>query len=379
MAERSFEKQDLRSIIPLTEIVAQDQREAEVLFAQARLRPPNRQRSFDERDPWNGDLDQESAPYERGNIRGWATTSKGGPMSRYTMNEDVFTAYEAPHASLLTVIDGGGGSSSGRAASILSALLLERALDQQVLDDPDGHPTPQSLDILLTRINRALVAQGGQWVDEEGSAIRLFGTIAGVCFLQNEEGEAEHMITFARGDARVLVIREGVILQDASSWFQNQAGVLALGKNDPSLYWDAYRDHHSRLWSGLGVSQDAWNGAVQEPWKNTARVINVQKGDIVLLYTDGVGDVVTDFELQTWAKVAHRLGTERGSAWLHQKIQQTVEERSGAGFDEEVRIQPSEHRDAYIVPNPQYRHEDGTPKNLPSADNYTLATYVVTK
>ena len=379
MAERSLEHVHIEQVIPLAQLAEQDAEEAKILFDHAKLPVPVRQHSFDERDPWMSERDALEAPYERGNVRGWATTSDGGAMSRYHgRNEDLFTAYEAPHASLLTVIDGGGGSSSGRAAAVLSSLLLHRAMDQAVLQDPDGHLTPSDIDNMVSLINRALLQQAQEYPGYEGHSVQLFGTIAGAYFLHNEEGKAEKVIAFARGDARVLVLREGKILPEASSWFQNQAGMSAMMSGDFSLYWDTYRHQHSRLLSGLGMKQDVWNSAVPSA-KNTARILDVRPGDRVILYTDGVGDMITDLEIERWAKIAHTWGAERGSSWLHQKICSIVDERVSVGFDEEVKIVASEDRESLIVPNPQYRHEDGTPKNLPSADNYTLATYVVTK
>ncbi len=364
-------KQDLRDRLDLAKNYSQYRTRTLRECTQRSIKPPNNEGSFSIADPWESTLDTNRHEYRRGNIIGIAETSLGGTLSRYTQNEDVFTCHEAPHASILTVIDGGGGSSSGRAAAILSALSLEQYLDTLAIEDPDSHITPRQMDAILNEVNQELLDHEARLDDR---SVRLFGTIAGACFLHNEEGRVEKMITFARGDSRTLVIRGGRILREGSTVLQNHASALAIMHADPAKYWGEFRDRQSRIMDGLGIQNHQWNSSMSDPsLQNHARLIDVQPGDAVILYTDGIGDMVSDYELEECARIAGR-GNGIHAPTLHKLIMNLARRRNETPIDEECIIQTGVDSFATIVPNPTYIDRDGNP--LPprgSSDNQTLA------
>lgn len=176
----------------------------------------------------------------------------------------------ARKGQLMIVADGMGGHNAGEVASQTAVAEIQRAYFGAATDD-----IPASLHQALLTANQAIrqLAQGD-------ASRRGMGTTAAVVVARELDVHIANV-----GDSRVYLLRNGTIAQITQdhSWVEEQvrAGVLTP---------EQARSHPQRnvitraLGSGATVEPDLFQGALQE-------------GDVLLLCSDGLSNLVSDAEL----------------------------------------------------------------------------------
>ena len=199
-----------------------------------------------------------------------------------TSNQDSFCALLAPDAplgsdALLAVADGMGGRPAGDVASAMAIeKLLSRLQDasqQTVMDDGERAG-------LLGEAMHALNRDVSQAADSPET--RGMGTTLTVAMVA-----ASSLVIGHVGDSRVYLLRQGQFHQVSAdhNWASEQ---MRRGKLAP----DAARTHPGRnlLTRAIGTSPHV---------EVDVLVLSLQKGDTVLLCSDGLHGLVTDEEISS--------------------------------------------------------------------------------
>ncbi len=332
---------------------------------------PARCLSFDEMDPWH----KEEPCHVRlttAEGSGMLLSEAGGPMSKYgNENQDAAGAYEGDGFTALTVMDGAGGSGDGLAASRYSLALFHHLLDQDARSIQDDVWSAQTI-LTQERLDRYI-----RFIDQQlklhsadmESARPLYGAMAGVLLVKGEQGETK-ILTHIHGDCRVICLHNGAVDRVRSTWPQNQAGLLSFGLGIPTDYWTALRKVQHVLLNGVGLTKNHWKealpGAPPSIQQHTAR-----RGDIYLVMSDGVADLVTDYEVEQFAKTldAHE---ETRIELFTDAIYRLTYERNNSPTDVPVELLLKEGKRGSIIPNP-------TRNNYPTAcgDNLSLIGFRV--
>lgn len=220
-----------------------------------------------------------------------AVTSIGGPGSKYDHNEDSFVIHSDQESLAVAVLDGAGGSGNGELASRIGS----EAFLQSVRN---GDDLMDAFDRISQEVFRN--GRGGYLTATALLATRL------------KDGRIRKNVA-AAGDSKILTIRNGARLQDGTTDFQNMAQ-LAIGSNQIEP-WEYY--NHPRLsmiTGGLGVKR----GAEQPVFKQFDHL----EGDVSILASDGLWDIVSEYEVIELSKLFH------GKA-LEQKLFDLAIERNG--------------------------------------------------
>lgn len=194
-------------------------------------------------------------------------------------NEDSLVYQELHVGHLLLVCDGMGGHSSGREASQLAVATILAELAKV----PAGSDPGDALASALREANRRVYAMGG--ASEHGRP----GSTCVAALLHPMGVEVAHV-----GDSRAYLIRSGQLwplTRDHSMvWEMVAAGLLR--PEDTQGHPDS-----NKITRALGMASEA-----QVELRNE-RLLQ-QTGDVFILVSDGVSDVVRDTDLQAMGTIA---------------------------------------------------------------------------
>lgn len=308
-----------------------------------------------------------------GIARAWS--SVGGRYSKYGHeNQDGYAILATKNMFYTAVLDGAGGSEDGSVASRIGLMesvtaLLRRqsnvALDQEHFANLRTHEIEHDLihrpTRSLQRLTRHRIKQTGK------QSTGAHGAVAGVLRLDVET----HVRTFiyALGDSRVIQLRAGSIVDRGTTWFMNRAGYNAAIAGDPGLYWKS-RDDQFEMLSALGTDQT--RGGLLDPKDIGAREIEAESGDAFLLFTDGLGDLITDYEIQLLARSSSLSNGAIDADALHLRLRQLAQLRNESTA-RGVNLHLSPQEICHFIVNPLTYHR-GYPETYPCADNQALIT-----
>jgi protein phosphatase len=200
-----------------------------------------------------------------------------------TLNEDS-VAWVTPHdddvnrGSLALVADGMGGHAAGEVASALAADVVRR-----LYYDLDG-PIPQVLASAFAAANRAIIEYA-----QEHPECRGMGTTCTVLAFRDSQAWLAHI-----GDSRAYLLRDRHLIQLS----EDQTLVAKLVSEGTITQAEA--DHspmHNVILQALGTTANI------KPMIG-AKGLPLQSGDVLILCSDGVSNMVPDGKI---AEVASRL------------------------------------------------------------------------
>ncbi len=226
------------------------------------------------------------------NVVGFASTHIG----RRNNNEDSYCV--APHVGLYAVADGMGGHEGGEVASrlVIDSLLhfLERATP---MHDPTG--AAMELSGAVRWATDRVTAQAFGALEEMGSTVAAL-------WVRDDRAIIAHV-----GDSRVYRLRDGVLTQLT----RDHSMLNELEQQGSGLLAELLRDRISHV-----VTRCISAGCNAEP---DIQVVDLEPGDVFLLCSDGLSDVLAFRELeQTLSKNAP---TE-----AHRKLVELAYQRGGS-------------------------------------------------
>jgi PPM family protein phosphatase len=218
----------------------------------------------------------------RGVVVDFAELSDPGRDPTKQINEDSAGYLETAHGHLAVVCDGMGGHAAGRAASQTAlSTLLEQV--QNARSAPDAAHRERSPAEVLKRAmeaaGRAVYAIGG----DAPANVRPGSTAVGV--LVHEGGaEVAHV-----GDSRAYLLRVGGIqrLTRDHSMVQQMVAAGMLDAQRAAEHPDA-----NKLTRALGMNPEVEVELMPQP-------VELRPGDVILLASDGLSDLISDEEILT--------------------------------------------------------------------------------
>lgn len=195
-------------------------------------------------------------------------------------NEDACTYQETPLGHLLVVCDGMGGHIGGREASNLAIQSILSELGRA----PPGTPPGEALKQAIQAAGRAVWALGGA-----GEAAGRPGSTCVAALIHPFGTDIAHV-----GDSRLYLVRGGQIWQLTRdhSMVQEMADAGLLRPEEIAGHPDS-----NKITRALGMEPE-----VEVELRHD--VLAQQAGDVLLLCSDGVSDVVRDSDLLAMATLA---------------------------------------------------------------------------
>lgn len=242
--------------------------------------------------------------YRMPGIKIIAQTDVGGPMSKYAHeNQDGFIVGRTKKGVLRAgVIDGAGGSRDG---GLASALLIS-SIQKNITDDM------QAFSDIVEKANAYLYKKNASFAEDEK---KMYATGVFLELLPN--GKAE---MFWVGDAKGLVLHEKKVIEAGNTSEQNVARThVEMGLCQPEEYY--VHPHLHIITNTLGV-----NAHVQDTYGRLP-VYETKKGDYILLYSDGIGDVLSPEDIEHYAKTCSTVRQ------LEEKIFARSYARNNSGID----------------------------------------------
>lgn len=327
-----------------------------------------------------------------GTVSAW--TSAGGPYSKYgDTNEDAYGIFSSGDILHLVLADGAGGSASGKVASRLSvvathALLAELQAqeetwmsDLQALRRKGERPPLNRLQrLLVQRVSKELMRvvtlqqkANREFFEDEGldpdtvSTPGIYGTVAGVLRVQVLGMESPRTFVYARGDTRVIQLRGDRMVDAGTTWFLNKAGYDAAARGDAASYWKN-PDDHSQLLAALGTEGLDMNLREEDI---ALTETDTKPGDVFLLIGDGIGDIVTDYEIRQIARSCMNAQGLVDDVLLLQRIRVLSALRNASAPGTSISLQLSETERTWLTLNEIYYAQNGKEITLSGADNQT--------
>ncbi len=230
-----------------------------------------------------------------------AELSDAGRDPAKQINEDSSGYAETRHGHLAVVCDGMGGHSGGREASQTAV----RTIVERVQQAPEGAAPGSLLREAIEAAGQAVYAVGGDAPTE----LRPGSTC--VAMLVHERGaEVAHV-----GDSRGYLVRDNAIQRVTSDHSMVQQMVDA-GVLTPEEAVD--HPESNKITRALGMRPDVDVELRPEP-------IVLQRGDVLLLCSDGLTDLVSDTELASLTQ-SH---ISSGPAVLCQELVRLANDRGG--------------------------------------------------
>lgn len=195
-------------------------------------------------------------------------TNEGGPNSKYSGKNEDSILLQADGARLrVGVIDGAGGSENGRNASILAnAVFMEggRKFPGHLAED---------------------TSEATKIIQEQSPESYAAGVIVEIM-----DDDSVNIVSV--GDSKAMTIRKGSKLPEGTTKMQNR--VQALIDNGIVKPWDYYtHEENNIITSALGHAKNS---------KPESISFRGEEGDQIILASDGVWDVVTEYEVLWFAK-----------------------------------------------------------------------------
>lgn len=194
-----------------------------------------------------------------------------------TLNEDAFAIDD--HYAFALVADGMGGHNAGEVASRMAADFLKARLEDKIRHFRKGAKQPkpaQFAEQLIAEANRAICSAAKAQSDYRG-----MGTTLALAMLAGDSVSLLHI-----GDSRIYRLRNGR-LEQMTRDDSLLADQIELGLIDES---DADASHNRHFVTGA-------LGQNLRP-KIHAREVPAEDGDIFLLCTDGLTDLVDDSDIE---------------------------------------------------------------------------------
>jgi len=203
----------------------------------------------------------------------FAELSDPGRDPTKQINEDSAGYVESPHGHLAVVCDGMGGHAAGRAASQTALSTLIEFVSGASPAIAPGEALKQAMEAA----GRAVYAIGG----EAPTNLRP-GSTAVALLLHDGVAEVAHV-----GDSRAYLLRAGIIqrLTRDHSMVQQMVEAGMLDAQHAAEHPDA-----NKLTRALGMLAEAEVELSSQP-------VALRKGDVLLLASDGLTDLVTDDEI----------------------------------------------------------------------------------
>ncbi len=198
-----------------------------------------------------------------------AYTSAGGPGSKYKdVNEDTILLQTNGNRLRVGVIDGAGGSEDGRTASVIAnALFME-----------GGRQVTPNLDADADNVTQSI----------QSHAPGSYAT--GVMLEMNSDSAT----LLSAGDSKAMTVRGGKKFPDGTTRMQNKVQqLIELGLVKP---WEYYSHPFNNVVTGAFGAKDS------APEKKS---FVSQPGDQIVLASDGVWDVVSEYEIEMLAARFH--------------------------------------------------------------------------
>nr|HNI26357.1 protein phosphatase 2C domain-containing protein [Leptospiraceae bacterium] len=185
---------------------------------------------------------------------------------------DIGTDYSTENGVLLLVADGMGGAAAGETASAMAVATAKACLEEY-------HTQNTSLELMQISI---LTAQKGcQMIVQDRPELSGMGTVATYVYVKNNKADIAQI-----GDTRLYLYRNKSLEQLTED--QNlvtelvKAGLITLEQAQ-------YHPQKNAVTQAIGALDDV------NPYFYT---LEVQKGDILLLCSDGLTNMVSDLEIQ---------------------------------------------------------------------------------
>lgn len=232
----------------------------------------------------------------------FAELSDAGRDPTKQINEDASGYAETAHGHLAVVCDGMGGHSAGREA----AQTAVRTIIAELADAPANVEPARALRGAIQAAGRAVYAVGGDAPQE----LRPGSTC--VALLLHERGaEVAHA-----GDSRAYLLRGGQVyrLTRDHSMVQQMVDAGLLSPSEAIGHPDA-----NKITSALGMNPEVNVELRPEP-------LPVQVGDVFVLASDGLSDLVPDADLLA---VVERSLVASGGATTCQQLVSLANERGG--------------------------------------------------
>ncbi|MEZ4319162.1 MAG: protein phosphatase 2C domain-containing protein [Myxococcota bacterium] len=252
-------------------------------------------------------------------------------------NEDSLTVFETPTGQLLAVCDGMGGMGRGDEASAIAVRVLEEELSEAVGFAPERMESAvRAADIA---IRKKLAVPG----NTPGSTAVLVHVDSGLAH-----------VTWA-GDSRAYLLRGGVVADRTRDHKLVNELVEAGELTEEEAKLSTLAHVVTKALGGRGPNEPPIRpDSLGHPWK-------LKTGDLILLCSDGLCDLVDDDELGPVVKgdtlstdldTLVQMALDRGG---HDNITIILARWDGPDFDEEAQQTPvfSDHREHHpLVANP---------------------------
>lgn len=200
-------------------------------------------------------------------------------------NQDVFLAETIGDSALMVVCDGMGGAQGGETASRLA---LETACNMIKRDIKDGMS-----ETTIQRILECAVAAANSVVYETASLdplLKGMGTTITAAVVQNDTAHFVHI-----GDSRAYLLRDDIITQLTVDHTVAQMLIDSGRKTAEEMVGDP---RNNSLMRAVGV---------QPEMRSDIFSIDVVKGDVVLLCSDGLYNYITHAELSALTAIAAKV------------------------------------------------------------------------
>ncbi|RLL49147.1 serine/threonine-protein phosphatase [Mariprofundus sp. EBB-1] len=181
--------------------------------------------------------------------------------------------------SLHLVADGMGGHASGEKASAIACEKMARLLDSHKLLDADEDAMKLILDQRVHAIHRAIVQAGEDNEDDAG-----MGTTLTALLIRGNSGIYAHV-----GDSRLYSFFEGSLEQITRDHTQAQV-LVQIGRLAP----EKAQSHHLNQVLSQALGTDT---VEDENLEVDVGSVNVRSGELFLLCSDGLYDMVSEQEM----------------------------------------------------------------------------------
>ena len=185
------------------------------------------------------------------------------------------------YGMFFVVADGMGGHAAGE---IASKMACEEAISAYYLDDVIFQTNVDDSELKIRKLEKSIWSAHDQIINaaREKKELRAMGTTLSALVLTDNKALIAHI-----GDSRIYRCRKNLCERLTVDHTKNQA-LIDIGKIQP--------EHENSLYYGYILTQ--YLGGYDDLAEVFTRVENVQHGDVFLLCTDGLHDLVTDIEIQ---------------------------------------------------------------------------------
>ncbi|MBF0104265.1 MAG: hypothetical protein HQM16_02950 [Deltaproteobacteria bacterium] len=233
------------------------------------------------------------------------STTYGGPGSKYiNINEDsFFFGINSNQKTIAGVIDGAGGSQNG----YLAGSLANRTISHQLLQGQGFDTAFETADKILQ-----LSAHGGY---ATGVSVMISRDL--------------HVEIGNKGDARALTIRQGAILKVGTSVIQSEVARKIREGHLPAHAIHT-SDRKNIIYCAIG----------KDDGRHAQTAFKGRPGDIVILGSDGLFDLVSDYEILC-------LSDKYKTMELHQELNKLAYQRNNSTTPFTIKLSPHE---SHILP-----------------------------